>query len=493
MPWFTAHRMLPMVVVAGFVFAALLMGVVTATGNLMATGLVLGVVMGVLMLSAVNAIVWIIIAGTLFVAGPFLLFFPQYARVNWLFSMLGFFLVFAAIAYAGTAKHVRRAPSPAFVPIMIAFAVFAVGSLFYSDSNLAQGAGAIKRNFQFLGLVLALAFVPLKAHSIRSWLVFLLALGLIQLPFALYQRVVLVPMRLNLPNRVVPVDIVAGTFEASMFGGGNNIVMAFFVLLVVMGILSIYRERAFSGFKTLLLLGVAAAPLGLGETKMVLALMPVALFAIFMDLIRKRPALFALGSVVAAAVLGGLFYVYIAIQGQDTRTLTFEQRLQENIDYNFGNAGYFDGPSLNRSSVVRFWWDKNGTKDPIKTVFGHGLGSSFSVPGADTPGHLNLKYPGHSIDLTGVSTLLWDVGLFGLLLYLLAMGSAWFCSRKLIERAAPGLDRALCRTLSASIAMLGVMLLASNVMLWAPSMQVLMMLTFGLLAWRWRRPDWGDE
>jgi hypothetical protein len=486
---FTSYRLMPSFVVACFVMAALVSGVVTATGNLMASGLVVGAILGILMLSAVESVIWIVLLGTLLISGPLMLFQPQLTRVTWVFSILGFFLTIAAIAHAGTARLNTRPPQPAFIPLLILFSLCGVVSLFFSEGTSSEAFSAVKRNFQFLGVALALAVVPFSTKTIRHWMLLILLLALAQVPFALYQRIALVPLRINLPNRVVPVDIVAGTFEAAMFGGGNSNIMAFLILVVLAGLVCAYRERVLSGVRTLLLAGATAIPLGLGETKMVLALLPVALFAIFSDLIRKRPALFAIGSLMSGLLLVGLFYVYVAVQNHDTREMTFEQKVQENFDYNFGELGYYEGPSLNRTTVVKFWWDKNGSDNPVRAAFGYGLGSSYSAPGSDNPGFLSFRYSGHTIDLTGVSTLLWDLGAFGLLLFCLILWSAWNTCRLLIERSDPGLDRAFCRTLSASVIMIAVLFLASSAMFWAPSMETLMMFTFGLIAWRWRHQD----
>ena len=213
---FTAYRLTPMFVVAGFVFAALLAGVVTATGNLMASGLVVGAILGILMLSAVESVLWIVLLGTLLISGPLMLFQPQLTRVTWLFSILGFFLTIAAIAHAGTAKLNNRPAQPAFIPLLIIFALSGVVSLFFSEGGSSEAFSAIKRNYQFLGIAFALAVVPFSKKTVRAWIFLMVLLALAQVPFALYQRIELVPLRFNLPNRVVPVDIVAGTFEASM-------------------------------------------------------------------------------------------------------------------------------------------------------------------------------------------------------------------------------------------------------------------------------------
>ena len=133
-----------------------------------------------------------------------------------------------------------------------------------------------------------------------------------------------------------------------------------------------------------------------------------------------------------------------------------------------------------------FWWSRHGLDDPIATVFGHGLGASHGSRGTEQFGHVDRKYPGYSIGLTAFAGLLWDVGLFGVALYLLMLGAAFRAAGQLAAKAAPGLDRAMCRTLRAVIVMTVPAVLALDVMLIAPSLQVLVAFTLGLIAWRWR-------
>jgi hypothetical protein len=183
----------------------------------------------------------------------------------------------------------------------------------------------------------------------------------------------------------------------------------------------------------------------------------------------------------------GLMAFYIQYQATEGRTaMTFEQRVRENLEYNVGNRGYFGGASLNRSNVVPFWWSRHGLDDPVGTVFGHGLGASHGSRGTEQLGHVDRKYPGYSIGLTAFAGLLWDVGLVGMALYLLMLGGAFRAAGRLVTQAAPGLDRAMCRTLRAVVVMIVPALLALDVMLIAPSMQVLAAFSLGLIAWRWR-------
>jgi hypothetical protein len=213
------------------------------------------------------------------------------------------------------------------------------------------------------------------------------------------------------------------------------------------------------------------------------------MFAVSYDLIRKRPFVFALGSFIVAGLVGALFYVYVALQPTDSRVgLTFEQRLEENIEYNFGSRGYFAGASLNRGNAVPFWFSRHGLNDLQPMLFGHGLGASNGAVGSDSRGHVDRKYPGVMIGLTTVSALLWEVGLVGTGLYMAVLIAAMFSAFSLVARAGPGMDRMLCRGLLASTLMLLAMSFASDLMILAPSMQVIMGMTLGLIAWRWRLP-----
>jgi hypothetical protein len=489
-PVLSASRLAPFVVLLAFLGAAAVGGVVVASGNLVLMGLAVGAILGVLLLNAVSVAVWIVLVGTLLITGPVAMHFPQLGRIAWLFSILGFFLLAASILYEGTNRDPHRPAMPAFVVFGLLFFAYAIGMLFVSEVDLAQAFSAVKRYFQYWGLMFILATVAFAPRIVRRWLLFMLALALVQLPLAIYQRIVLMPLRLNMPDSVVPVDIIAGTFEGSITGGANNNVMAFLLIAVIAGLLAAYRESMLRRVTMWMLMAIVAAPLALGETKLVVVLLPAVLLIVYADLVRKRPFAFAAGAIAMLVVLGALFYSYVALQATEGREgMTFEQRMEENLEYNFGSRGYFGGASLNRGNVVPFWWNEHGLKDPAGMVFGHGLGASFGAPGSDQMGHIDRKYPGYSVGLTSISALLWDVGLLGTGLFLTMFLAAFVAAGRLTARASPGLDRAMCRTLQAVLMMIPAMLFALDLHLMAPSLQVLTAFTLGLIAWRWRRGE----
>jgi hypothetical protein len=95
-------------------------------------------------------------------------------------------------------------------------------------------------------------------------------------------------------------------------------------------------------------------------------------------------------------------------------------------------------------------------------------------------------YEYRRLGVIAISTLLWDVGLVGLPLYLLTCVGAYSAASKFTSRADPGLDRVWYRTSETSVLILIAMPFASGLLFLAASIQVLMGLTLGMIAWQWR-------
>ena len=217
-------------------------------------------------------------------------------------------------------------------------------------------------------------------------------------------------------------------------------------------------------------------------------LLPVVLFVIYMDLIVARPILFLFGAIMTGVVALGFVYLYAVIQVPDARDLSFEQRILETIDYNFGKVGYFGGLGLNRFTAVTFWFHEHGLRDPLGTLFGHGLGSSYGGDGrVPNTGHINDMYRNKLVGQTSATSMLWDFGAIGFGLFAAMVASAWFAARRLINEAEPGFDRAFCRLLLASVSCVPLMLFYWDGITVVPSNQLLTMLTLGMVAWRLRQ------
>lgn len=483
-----SHQMMPLLLGGLFLAAGALVGLVVATGNLILIALALGGIAGVLLLNALPVAVWIMLIGVLLINGPVGFFSPGLAKISWLFSLLGIFMAGAAVLYSAVGTRHFQRPMPFFIYTALAFVVLAVISSSFSDGPLSEIAAGAKRHFHFWGVMFLLAVVPFSERQVRGWMLFMVGVALAQLPLTLYQRVVLVPTVLSYDRPgFVPFDIIVGTFEGSLTGGGASAIMAMFQVLVLFGVFIAWREKLLNGFWTLLLSVAIVLPLGLGETKVVLALVPVALFAAYFELVARRPLAF-LGMVVATIVIGGIlgyFYFLVQVSG-DIAEMSLAENIRDTIEYNFGNRGYY-ATGVNRFTAIPYWFESQSWNNPLKVLFGTGVGSAYGIDGlVPDPGHMFLAHPGMHIDLLTASAILWEFGFVGALLYFGMIFGAMVALARCFREVSTAWDRVLCRMLMASLAVTLVMALYANSAVVLVSHSFLMYMTLGLVAWRYR-------
>ncbi len=484
------EQMQPWLTGSGFALAGIVLGYIVATGSPILIAVSIGGVFGILLLNALPVAIWALLIGVFMFSGPFYMFNPSLVKTGWLFSILGFYLVGAAILYPALGRKRFRFKAPAFVYWGMGFVVFAVALSFFSDGPLKEIIGGVKKYFQFWGVFFALAAVPFARTTVSRWLTFFGVLACVQLPIVIVQRVFLVPYLAAMNAEIegfVAIDSVVGTFEGTLRGGGSSSILALFLVLALGYLLASFREGTITGRRFWWLLALMFLPLGLGETKIVVVLLPIVMFVVYMDLIVARPALFLVGAVFAALITLGFVYVYTVIQVPDAQNLAFGQRIRETIDYNFGKVGYFGGRGLNRFTAITFWFSEHGFNDPLGTLFGHGLGSSYGGDGTvPNTGHVHDMYPYKLIGQTSGTSILWDFGILGFALFAGMIVSAWRVAFRLTNTATPGQDRALCRVLLASITCVIPMLFYWDGITVVPSHQTLTMLTLGIVAWRYR-------
>ena len=478
-------RLLPYAVTVGFLGAGALLGLVVATGRLVPIALVIGGVAGLVLLNALPLAVWLLIPGVLLVSGPVGYFFPGLSKISWLFSLLGVFMSGAALLYAAAGRERPARPLPWFVVTALLLAVLALLSTFFSNGSMAEISAGLKRQFQFWGVVFLFAVYPFSGTTVKRWLVFMLGVALVQLPFTAYQRFVLVPqvMGFEAPG-FVPFDIIVGSFEGSMFGGGSSAIMAMYQVVATVGLYCAFRERLIGGLTFAALLVLVAAPLALGETKVVLFLIPIVLLAAYCDTIAKRPLAFA-GGVVATIALGAVLgYVYFLVQVAGDVTL--EENLANTLAYNFGERGYY-GTGVNRLTAVPYWFESQTWAEPMRTLFGWGIGSAYGVDGrVPLPGHIFVAHPGMHIDLVSASQMLWELGAVGTLLFYATFLGALIVAKRNLDEAKSAWDTTFCRIALGSLGASFLMSFYSSSMLVLVSHSFLLALTLGLIAWRSR-------
>lgn len=483
----SAESLTPWFIGGGFALAGILLGYIVVVGSPIVIAVSLGAVLGILLLNALPVAMWILLVGVFMFSGPVYMFVPELVKTGWLFSILGFFLTGAAMLYPVLGRHQPPGPLPFFVYLGISYVCLAIGLSVFSDGPLVEIVGGIKKYFQFWGVMFILATYPFARDTFSRWLVFFGIVAVLQLPATVLQRIFLVPY-LSVVNAdlagFVPIDSVVGTFEGTLRGGGSSSVMSLFLVCVMAWLLSARRDHLITDRKFWTMMVIALLPLGMGETKLIVVLLPLAFAMVYLDLVTHRPALFLGGGLIAGLITLGFAYIYFVVQVPDARDMTVAERLQETIDYNFGNVGYFAGRGLNRFTAIVFWFKEHGWNDPVATIFGHGLGSSYGGDGtAPFTGHINDRYPEKLIGQTSSSSILWDLGLLGFTLFMGMVLSAWREAWRLANVVQAGADRAACRTLLAAVSCIPLMAFYSDGITVIPSQQVFTMLSLGAVAW----------
>jgi hypothetical protein len=449
------------------------------TNSPVVIGLFAGLVLGAFLLWVPRLALWLCVLGALLISGLVSLFLPALSKITWLFSMLGFFLTLAS-AFSLLAHPELRRGTPGYVWLGLGLMAFAIGFAPVAGSSMPELMAGTKRCFQLWGVMFACAGLMRDTQDLGRIVRLLLILAALQLPFALYQRIVLVPQREGMANGVVPIDVVSGTFEASFLGGGNSSGMVLFLTMALALVVAAWREGVLKGAWCLLLALVFLLPMGLGETKVVVLFLPLMLLVLFARYVRRAPMASVLMLLIGIACTVLLFYIYAVHFGRSG--LSIGDRLRQTIDYNFGSVGYLASYSLNRTTVLTHWWAHHGWENPHELLFGHGLGSSYFAPASFVQGHVARAHGYIGIGLTAASSILWDLGLLGLLAVLAMMALAWRRAGRALRRAPGGWARASMVAARVGLLLFGVLLFYADSLLNALSVQCLWMLTLGGIA-----------
>lgn len=395
-------------------FLAIFTGLVATTANPILIALMVGLMGGVALLLVPKISIWILLIFSL-ISGFLASVMPGLNKLPWALALLSMLLMLPV-----SIKFIETKKIPGFIWMALAFMLFALFASAVQWNSLAQFMAGFKRYFQMYGLMFALTLLAFKPEEYKRWLKLMLIIGLIQLPFALYEYFVLAGMRGGRGiGGAEASDVVAGTLGANMEGGSANSEMAAFLIMTMAFLLARWKAGLIEKPKAALMGMICLLPLGLGETKIVIVLLPLVWLIVMRDDLRKKAIVFLtqfIGLLLITALFG---LIYLGLNKS-----SLSEVISLTISYNFGTQGYGTN-ILNRSTVIDFWWNNQSWGDPVGMFLGHGLGSAYSNLGNAVPGHIGVNFIGYGIDLTSVSSLLWDVGILGVLMFFSIFIMAW--------------------------------------------------------------------
>ena len=423
---------------------AFLFGLISVTANPIFIGLAVGLVGGTFLLAIPKKTIFLVIA--LGLATPALLDMVGHGfhRMLWAVSMMALLLWVPALLNLFSFNPQYKKHIPLFIWLLLVFVIYALVvtvSQLYSMLELFSG---FKRYFQAFGLLLALVTLANTKNDFDFWLKLLLVIALLQLPFAIFERFILVPLRSGIGSQAT--DIVAGTMGANLEGGSPNAIMVTFVLIAFAFVFSRWKAGLIETSRAGLLGAILLLPLVLGETKVVVVMLPLLALVLLRKDIMLQPTKYIPVFGLVLVMTTALAYLYVNVMLEST----FDEAITGILRYNIQDLGY-GKMLLNRTTVMTFWAKFHGLQDPISFLFGHGLGSSYGN-GFDA-GHIARLYPNYGISLTTISTLLWDLGIVGLSIYVSIYLVAWVQISKVWRNTSSAQVKADCIALQAGIAL----------------------------------------
>jgi hypothetical protein len=296
------------------------------------------------------------------------------------------------------------------------FALFFFVLLFgYLAQSVPAGpiVAGLRNYVKFIPFFLLPTVYPFTAHQLAVQLRCLVAILLVQTPLAVYQRFV------EFADRMHTGDPVRGMTSSS---SALTILMVCAIALLV----SLYLRRRI-GLRLLTVgIGVFLLPTTLNETKSTFLLLPLAMLVppLFMAKgsrsLRKLVPIAAIGGV---AVLSYVtiydFLIQYRSTGHDIGSFFTEGYVEK---YLYTGAAEGDGNGVGRVDSVVFA-TKVLSADPLALAFGLGAGnvSESKLPGFD--GQYSTYLDRYGVQITQVSSFVWEIGLVGVFAYLLLF---WF-------------------------------------------------------------------
>ncbi|NML17524.1 hypothetical protein [Azohydromonas caseinilytica] len=470
-------------------FMALFLGAVAGLGRPLLLAPFIGLI-GLATLFVIPSpwMFWSLLVGSMFVVGP-VMYFGHIENARWLPPLLGLALYVPLVAHV--LKPRRAAPEvgwPLWFFVLSLFLVAAAFSTALGDPRLGEVLVASRAYLAFWSIALALAVgMVSQSHMLLAWKA-LMVCAVLQLPVAIYQYFVVA----KISNRLSPWDAVVGTFPGNMDGGGASHGMGIFLLVVMAAVLALWRTRQIRRSLAVVIFLAILATLALAEVKAAVLIMPLVFALVYYRELLRRPLLSVGAVVISVGLMGTLLAVYentfyanrgMTLSGKlPTSPLAAVQNQLNPEQMHTRSEG---GVIVSRAARMADWWQRNVRYgDPYHALLGYGVGATqLSTIGM---GELVTKMP-YSLDMTGTAILLWETGLVGHLLLVLALLlAARNCNTSVRSNAVPAMHKAMLEAASAGLVLYAVTLPYSNFALRAPPSQFLMVFLLGYSAYWWR-------
>jgi len=470
------------------VFIGLVLGRIASTGDIRFGVLFFGAIFGVLLLAMPNTIVWLCILSTYLICGPIVYNIPGLDSVWWGAYVLGGILfVPAFFQLVKLTKQQSQIYLGIGMPIFIFCSLFVITSLL-NGVDLKQLLVSVKVWFLLAGIFAYLGMVHLDSKVVFTWMKIIFGIGLIQMIPVLYQSFFVKVKALALGASTSSSDTVVGTFGGSPTSGGMTGALALFMVCNLIMMLAFSRyglvKKNFWLYLVLLVM-----PMFFIEVKALFIYLPVALFVLYKDLVIRNPMRFLRLSLMGGGAMVLLLFSYQAYHWS-SKGADMSENLMKMFVYSFqADAGQVKEETgvMTRVEVLTFWWDKQNAINPAPILFGHGPSSS-KTGGIET-GEVAKKYVPQKIDRTGLALILWDFGIFGLLVACWLFWRLYSLAGRLSHILSDVYLKAMAHGLQSIVPLFFLSILYRNDLPYAPPVMLSFMIVMGLLVWLSKQVD----
>jgi hypothetical protein len=398
------------------VLVGLVAGIVSAKGEPGLAAIFAGFLAMVVVASSRNLLFWFIIIGGIVITGIAQLYLPGSKYLRYIIPLAtGALFLHAVLDYIRSYSPNTALTGSGIAPWALVFLTIALISTATNWSDIGVAIVGLKGYFQVWLFFFAFILIQWKRDVLDSLPKAMLMIALLQLPFILHQYLVLVPMRTGITG--VPVDVVAGTFGATLFGGGANAALAAFMLIVFACLVGLWKHGALSSGKAAVLSLLLVFPVFINEAKISVVYLAVIFVILFYRDIIDRPLRFIVAASIAAGMIAALLTALTLLHPtgkMQSWSDLFEFMYKGQTASISERSGM--GSELSRWTALTFWAQEHVSANPANIIIGHGPGASrVQDSGLDLAETLaETRYRGLKIGYTAISAILWDTGILGM-------------------------------------------------------------------------------
>ena len=395
-------------------------GMLMGAGSIPLTFVGLIALAGMVALLRPVASLYLVVVAGLVVVGIARLYFPGLEKLQWgvagLATLLGGFGLLSHLF-----KPVRRLEIPPNSGVLAVLLLLICASSIVNAQSPNQFIYGFKGYFQVVGLFFAISLLGLSNKALNNLPKLLVAIAMIQLPFVLHQWFVLVPQRVRLGSGVVAEDVVAGTMGANAVGGGSNAILSILLITAISIVAAGYKRAQLKPWKAALIIVVCTVPLLLNSNRIASLYLFIVFLMIFGPAMFRRISRFFAGALLTTLLVAASIWVSLNLGSRAEEYTDWQDLVTTTIERNTAPEIGYGTMELNRLGSLTFWWNEQLARPNLqKLLFGSGPGAAREAQDSVLPVKTlaSTRYAGVGIGLTGISTLLWELGIVGLLVVL---------------------------------------------------------------------------